>query len=217
MKTKANILLIVATLIAYWLGLGNASAFYDPGAQRWLNRDPIGEKGGKDLFVYVKNGPVNRVDPLGLYGNPVSGPGGPVGPSGPDLPPMPPIPNYPFWNNPGRKPYNNCYNYGLDLPACDFRQPGQFPNGVDCASLKTSVKSDGASDTDSCGNCPSGTHKIRLWASPNGDDFHFYRQDLGGGWSDKPGSTSAGPVSDPNSYHNYNNCGDLCAQNQSPH
>ena len=42
-----------------------ASAFYDPSLGRWINRDPIGEKGGKNLHVFVGNAPVNNVDALG--------------------------------------------------------------------------------------------------------------------------------------------------------
>jgi RHS repeat-associated protein len=40
--------------------------FYDPTAQRWLNRDPSGEKGGQNLYAFVMNQPVSRVDSLGL-------------------------------------------------------------------------------------------------------------------------------------------------------
>jgi len=39
---------------------------YDPDLGRWLNRDPIAERGGLNLYGYVGNEPVNRVDPLGL-------------------------------------------------------------------------------------------------------------------------------------------------------
>jgi len=40
--------------------------FYDPGAGRWLNRDPIGEEGGMNLCGMVGNDGVGRVDVLGL-------------------------------------------------------------------------------------------------------------------------------------------------------
>ena len=40
--------------------------FYDPGAGRWLNRDPIGERGGRNLYGMVGNDAVNRVDAFGL-------------------------------------------------------------------------------------------------------------------------------------------------------
>ena len=39
---------------------------YDPALQRWLNRDPIGENGGINLYQAMGNNPVNNVDPLGL-------------------------------------------------------------------------------------------------------------------------------------------------------
>ena len=40
--------------------------FYDPQAQRWINRDPLGEAGGVNLYGFVGNGPVGAVDPSGL-------------------------------------------------------------------------------------------------------------------------------------------------------
>ena len=36
------------------------------GRAEWQSRDPIGEKGGINLYGYVGNSPVNRTDPLGL-------------------------------------------------------------------------------------------------------------------------------------------------------
>lgn len=39
---------------------------YDNGLGRWLNRDPIGEAGGLNLYAYVLNNPVTLRDPLGL-------------------------------------------------------------------------------------------------------------------------------------------------------
>jgi RHS repeat-associated protein len=42
--------------------------FYDPNLQRWLNRDPIQEKGGLNLYAFVKNEEINQFDPLGYSG-----------------------------------------------------------------------------------------------------------------------------------------------------
>jgi uncharacterized protein RhaS with RHS repeats len=47
-------------------GLYSAHAYYDPGTQRWLNRDPIGESGGLNLYDHVRNDPVNFIDMFGL-------------------------------------------------------------------------------------------------------------------------------------------------------
>ena len=40
---------------------------YSPEMQRWLNRDPIGERGGVNLSCFVSNGPINAFDPFGLH------------------------------------------------------------------------------------------------------------------------------------------------------
>ena len=56
--------------------------FYEPNSQRWLNRDPIQEAGGLNLYQAVGNNPVNWIDPYGLdyhyYGNPSQFPPGMV-------------------------------------------------------------------------------------------------------------------------------------------
>jgi len=40
--------------------------FYAPEWQRWLNRDPIGEKGGLNLYSPLNNDPGNTLDGMGL-------------------------------------------------------------------------------------------------------------------------------------------------------
>lgn len=40
--------------------------FYDPNLQRWLNRDPVEETGGINLYGFVGNRSLNTVDPFGL-------------------------------------------------------------------------------------------------------------------------------------------------------
>jgi RHS repeat-associated protein len=40
--------------------------FYDPATHRWLNRDPITEEGGVNLYGYVGNNPIDLIDPFGL-------------------------------------------------------------------------------------------------------------------------------------------------------
>ena len=41
--------------------------YYDPAAQRWINRDPIGELGGADVYRFAGNSGVSRTDALGLF------------------------------------------------------------------------------------------------------------------------------------------------------
>jgi RHS repeat-associated protein len=40
--------------------------FYNPSIERWMNRDPLGEAGGINLYGFVGNDPVNWIDPDGL-------------------------------------------------------------------------------------------------------------------------------------------------------
>lgn len=40
---------------------------YDPQTGRYLQSDPLGVQAGLNTYAYVKNDPLNRVDPLGLY------------------------------------------------------------------------------------------------------------------------------------------------------
>jgi RHS repeat-associated protein len=42
--------------------------FYEPSLQRWINRDPIGVRGGVNLYGFVGNGPLGMLDPFGLEG-----------------------------------------------------------------------------------------------------------------------------------------------------
>jgi len=44
----------------------NRARFYDPQLGRFISEDPIGLAGGINSFIYVKNSPVNAIDPLGL-------------------------------------------------------------------------------------------------------------------------------------------------------
>jgi hypothetical protein len=64
-----------------------ASAFYDPSLGRWINRDPIEEAGGLNLYQFVENNVSDLVDPFGQA----------VGAAGPPQIPMPPaFPSTPF-------------------------------------------------------------------------------------------------------------------------
>lgn len=66
MKTKTHVILMVLSLLAYFSGLRTANAFYDPGMQRWLNRDPVEEYRGINLYCFVDNCPITKADIRGL-------------------------------------------------------------------------------------------------------------------------------------------------------
>ena len=67
---------------------------YDPEKGRWLSRDPIAELGGNNVYSYVSNNVIEKIDLLGLC-EACSGGGG--GQSCVFLPQNPPFPNF----NPG--------------------------------------------------------------------------------------------------------------------
>ena len=68
--------------------------FYDPNLQRWINRDPLEEEGGINLYRLVANNPINEADLFGLMGwpRPVPFPW-PIlfPPTPPPIPPTPPL------------------------------------------------------------------------------------------------------------------------------
>lgn len=61
-QLAANILAGLSLLVSTQTG----SCFYNPSTGRWLSRDPIEEKGGKNLTASVCNDPVTGFDPKGL-------------------------------------------------------------------------------------------------------------------------------------------------------
>ena len=50
--------------------------YYSPSLGRWINRDPVGEKGGLNTYAFTQNDTINQYDYLGLelapgkWGNP---------------------------------------------------------------------------------------------------------------------------------------------------
>jgi RHS repeat-associated protein len=45
--------------------------YYDPQNGRFISEDPIGLGGGINQFAYASDNPVNRIDPHGLFDNPL--------------------------------------------------------------------------------------------------------------------------------------------------
>lgn len=145
------------------------------------------------------------------------------------------IPSY--WNDTANIRRTNCYGYMLNRIAHDKNdplagyifQPG-FVNGtkpaLNTADIINAVESDMSAwdrtiRSSSYSEKPgSNEYKVALVIAPD-DDYHWYRQDLDGGWSHKPGLTeitykdaSGVAISDPQtcdrnySYANYSTwCG----------
>ena len=103
-----------------------------------------------------------------------------------------------IWNTPAHQPHNNCYNYATDIMTDTFAQPGQahgvFPPTT-CAGEDSGAVADGLVGTNKEKRCPTCSHLVALVISPgNGGcdvDYHWYRQDDNGMWSNKPGPGAA--------------------------
>lgn len=80
--------------------------YYDPSTGRWPNRDPIAERGGENLYGFVGNNPISRVDVLGLI-PPMDVPWWPPQPPQP-APPRPPGPPAPPAYKPNKLYDNSC-------------------------------------------------------------------------------------------------------------
>jgi hypothetical protein len=66
MKTFPSTLSLAAVFSVLFTCSQAAHGFYDPTVGRWLSRDPIGERGGKNLYGFVLNDPIRFHDRLGL-------------------------------------------------------------------------------------------------------------------------------------------------------
>jgi hypothetical protein len=66
MKRNTNAWLRLLGVLILFSVAPLASAYYDPGVQRWINRDPKGEDGGINLYEPILNDLVGNLDYLGL-------------------------------------------------------------------------------------------------------------------------------------------------------
>lgn len=119
MTTKSRMFTMVLSSIL-WIAMNQtAHAFYNPSSGRWLNRDPLGELGGLNLYGFVYNDPVQRFDPFGLESGPYGYPYWP--------PPIPPsMPYYP----PPPKPPPQTDPVGFAICRRDFESDGSIVDAV---------------------------------------------------------------------------------------
>jgi uncharacterized protein RhaS with RHS repeats len=109
---KSNIKRLVLILTVVFVGLVEvANAFYDPGLQRWINRDPIEEEDGINLYEFAGNDSINWVDDFGHRRRP----GGRGRNRNQDVPNRPPAMQFPV--RPGRPP-TPSENLAHELKTC---------------------------------------------------------------------------------------------------
>ena len=104
------------------------------------------------------------------------------------------------WNSPAHLTKNNCYNYSTDLMTDTYAQPGDahgvsIPWPPTCAGTAIGGLADGLVEAPEK-RCPAGcTHLVALVISPVTSgclvDYHWYRLDDTGRWSNKPGPLPA--------------------------
>ena len=107
-----------------------------------------------------------------------------------------------FWNtmDSNVKDYTNCYSYAFDkyeVGADKKLQPGELSTGkfgsYDCNEILKKLREDykmyNIVQVEKHTKLPCNHYKIALVIDDEGDeqDYHFYRQDLDGYWSHKPG------------------------------
>jgi RHS repeat-associated protein len=64
MNAKMRGLGVVVAALVVLAGM-QARGYYDPGIQRWINRDPMHEGGGVNLYRFTKNSPGGNLDAFG--------------------------------------------------------------------------------------------------------------------------------------------------------
>jgi hypothetical protein len=100
-----------------------------------------------------------------------------------------------FWNRSHVQPHNNCYNYARNWRTDTFAQPGRARGAqtsvMSCPTVTTAALADGLRRRCDC--LPQTEYPRRhmaLVVAP-GVDYHWYREQRGGFWGHKPGSTAA--------------------------
>jgi RHS repeat-associated protein len=141
--------------------------FYEPNLQRWINRDPIEEAGGINLYTFCLNELPNRVDPLGndmdgwICGNPnglLSGIGSAINETGNTYPAnasqgrhgrgeatvVAPGPNAVTGGGYGKNPRLNDLDFVFPTPTSPIngKTDGAFKIGSNMAIIKPDPKPD---------------------------------------------------------------------------
>lgn len=115
--------------LAWWRG-------FDPDLGRWMSKDPIGLRGGFNLYGYVRNEPVRLTDPTGEtpWGPPNPGPKPPSPPGPKPWCPADPEPE----PSAGRCKQDgpSTYDPVTDRTTCNYK----CPDGTGCSKSYPGVK-----------------------------------------------------------------------------
>jgi hypothetical protein len=104
-----------------------------------------------------------------------------------------------YWNDHGViECCNNCYNYGNNVQSDTYAQPG-YASGTWCTNkacinntnnIYQYAVNDGLVPSSKAAVCPDGKTKVALAIWPD-HDYHWYRQDANGLWTQKMGEDPA--------------------------
>jgi hypothetical protein len=89
MKTAMKSAIRFLTLVGLFSAPHLASAYYDPGVQRWINRDTRGNDGGPNHYRPMLDSPLQCIDASGLLTAAVTGTPDPAQPGAILIPPDP--------------------------------------------------------------------------------------------------------------------------------
>jgi hypothetical protein len=197
---------------------------YMPGIGRWLSRVGFEDDDDEEQpYAYAENNPVVRTNPAGnapvLYPSPT-----------PAV--SPPYPGNPTWWGPGDQSrwLCNCYAYAMNYSG-GMVPPGLYSgfkyrdcppkngkNIASCTNLVANAVRDGLQKISDVAPCPSGWHKVVLFASDSDCDFHWYRENPDGSWWSKQPEQNAvecttNPSEDARRQGYPVFCGTLCGPN----
>lgn len=109
-----------------------------------------------------------------------------------------------FWNTASVQPHNNCYNYARNWRTDTFAQPGRAHGAstgtMKCSNVTTAAMADGLKKRCDCLSIKEWPRRLMALVIAPSRDYHWYREQRGGFWGHKPGSTAA---------RNYDNNGAL--------